>query len=131
MTLYEKYQKNYEERIKSNKEKYSKYGFKQGTKIWFDDERFGYTIRSCNERYLVCTKPYNFKKETVIYSMVDLWEGIRGKDGYIFSPYDYFNQEDCDNYLKDITNGDVNISHRGQVELKIKKYNYNRSLENL
>ena len=67
----------------------------------------------------------------MIYSIVDLWEGIRGRDGYVFSPYDYFKQEDCDNYLKDITNGDVNISHRGQVELKIKKYNNNRSLENL
>ena len=30
----------------------------------------------------------------VIYSMVDLWKGIRGKDGYVFSPYNYYDQED-------------------------------------
>lgn len=120
MTLYEKYQKEYEERIKSNKEKYGKMTFKQGMKIWFDGERNGYTIRACNERYLVCTKPYNFKKNMVIYSMVDLWEGIRGKDGYVFSPYSYYDQEDCDNYLEDITTGKVSVS-RHHIELKISK----------
>ena len=120
MTPYERAQIEYEERIKSNKEKYGKMTFKQGMKIWFDGERNGYTIRACNERYLVCTKPYNLRKDTVIYSMVDLWEGIRGKDGYVFSPYNYYDQEDCDSYLEDITNGKVSVS-RHHIELKISK----------
>jgi len=120
MTPYEKAQIEYEERIKSNKEKYGKMTFKQGMKIWFDGERNGYTIRACNERYLVCTKPYNLRKNTVIYSMVDLWEGIRGKDGYVFGPYSYYDQEDCDSYLEDITSGKVSVS-RHHIELKISK----------
>lgn len=121
MTLYEKYQLEYEAKVRKNKAEYEKYNFKPGMKIWFTGEVKSYTIRSCNERYLVCTKPYNFKKNTVIYTMVDLWEGVRGRDGYVFSPYDYFSQEDCDNYLKDLTEGDVSISRRGQVNLEIKK----------
>ena len=111
----------YEEFIQSNKEKYGKLSFKQGMKIWFKGERTGYTIRACNERYLVCTKPYNFRKNTAIYSIVDLWEGIRGLDGYVFSPYNYYYQEDCDEYLKDIVSGKVSVSRRNNVELEITK----------
>lgn len=120
MTLYEKLQLEYKNRINSNKEKYGKMTFKKGMKIWFDGERNGYTIRSCNERYLVCTKPYNFRKNTVLYSIVDLWKGIRGLDGYVFSPYSYYTQEDCDNYLNDITSGKVQVSRR-HIPLKIVK----------
>lgn len=120
MTLYEEYHKAWEEKIASNKEKYGKIEFRPGMRIWFEGERIGYTIRACSERYLVCTKPYNFRKNTVIYSMVDLWEGIRGRDGYVFSPYDYYSQEDCDNYLKDIMDGNVHIS-RHHIDLSIVK----------
>lgn len=120
MTLYEEYQKAWEDKIAANKEKYGKIEFRPGMRIWFEGERIGYTIRACSERYLVCTKPYNFRKNTVIYSMVDLWEGIRGRDGYVFSPYDYYSQEDCDNYLKDIMDGNVHIS-RHHIDLSIVK----------
>ena len=45
---------------------------------------------------------------------------IKGVDGYVVSPYSYYDQEDCDNYLEDITTGKVSIS-RHHIELKISK----------
>lgn len=94
--------------------------FRPGMRIWFEEERNGYTIRACNKRYLVCTKPFNLRKDTVIYSIVDLQKGIRGLDGYVFSPYNYYDQKDCDSYLEDITSGEVSVS-RHHIKLKIKK----------
>ena len=109
MTLYEKYQLEYEAKVRKNKAEYEKYNFKSGMKIWFTGEVKSYTIRSCNERYLVCTKPYNFKKNTVIYTMVDLWEGVRGRDGYVFShklfcgsPIVYGGEETKLNYIANV-----------------------------
>lgn len=95
--------------------------YKPGQKIYFEEEKKPYKIRACDERYLVCTKPYNFKKETVIYTMVDLQEGIRGTDGYSLGCYSYYPQEDCDNYLKELENGEIEISRRNRIKLNIVK----------
>ena len=121
MTPYEKHQMEYEAMLKENKARYEKYNFKPGMKVWFAGESRSYTIRCCSERYLVCTKPYNFKKNTVIYTMVDLWEGIRGRDGYSIGAYDYYEQEDCEKYLQELVNGEINISHRHYEPLSIYK----------
>jgi hypothetical protein len=121
MAPYQLSELEYEKKIQANKERYKYSYFKPGMKIWFKEEKRSYTIRACNERYLVCTKPYNFRKETVIYSMVDLWEGIRGRDGYVFSPYSYYTQEDCDAYLKELINGEASVSRRGCLDVHIVK----------
>ena len=91
-----------------------------GMRIWFEGERNGYTIRACNSRYLICTKPFNLKKRTVIYTIVDLERGIRGIDGYVFSPYDYYNQKDCEQCLADLVSGEIGVSRR-HIDLKITK----------
>ena len=62
--------------------------YNKGQKIWFAEEKCPYTIRACNERYLICTKPY--RPKTVMYTIVDLEEEIRGTDGYSIGPYDYY-----------------------------------------
>ena len=64
--------------------------FNKGQKIWFAEEKRPYTIRACNERYLICTKPFNLQPKTVMYTIVDLEEEIRGTDGYSIGPYDYY-----------------------------------------
>lgn len=91
-----------------------------GQRIWFEEEKFGYTIRACSKRYLVCTKPFNLRKNTVLYTVVDLEEKIRSTDGYVFSPYDYVSDEDCKALIEDLENGH-RISHRNAISLKIKK----------
>ena len=40
-----------------------------------------------------------------MYTIVDLEEEIRGTDGYGLGPYDYYSQEDCDAYLKELEEG--------------------------
>ena len=38
-----------------------------GTKIWFNSERHGYTVRASNTAFAVLTKPFNAQK-TVLYT---------------------------------------------------------------
>ena len=91
-----------------------------GDRVWFWEEKFGYTIRALNNRYLVCTKPFNLRKSTVIYTVVDLQERVRSTDGYVFSPYDYVSDEDCQSLVKDLENGHW-LSQRNEIPLRIKK----------
>lgn len=96
--------------------------FYVGDKVWFAEEKKPYKVRACNWRFLVCTKPYNFRPETVIYTVVDLVKGIRGTDGYVFSPYSYWTDEDCQNLLKDLEQDETRVSHRNKVELHITRH---------
>ena len=96
-------------------------GLHVGDKVWFNEEARPYTIRACDERYLVCTKPYDLKPKTVQYTMVDLKENIRGTDGYAIGPYDYYEDEDCQAYLKELQTGESQISRRNRIELNILK----------
>lgn len=94
------------------------------TKIWFDGERHAYTVQACDDRYLVCTKPYNLYK-TVMYTIVDLQGEIRGADSRVFSK-GYETQKDCKTALKELQTGALEISYRNQVPLKIKRTEWRR-----
>lgn len=89
---------------------------KIGDKIAFDTEKGLYTVKACDERYLICTKPYNFKK-TVFYSIVDLEKGIRGPNNLVFNSYDYKNQKDIDRCLKDLQKGKIEVSNRNKLDV--------------
>ena len=110
--------------------------YKVGDKIYFAEEKRPYTVRACDERYLICTKPYNFKPETVLYTIVDLKEGIRGTDGYSLGPYSYYSTEDCESFLKELQESDRlkkrcgnewvdigagHISYRNRIKLNVSK----------
>ena len=111
--------------------------YKKGQKIWFAEEKRPYTIRACDERYLICTKPYNFKKDSVIYTIVDLKENVRGTDGYSIGSYSYYSQEDCDAYMDELREGErleamstddliydlgaAHVSYRNRIQLNITK----------
>ena len=58
-------------------------GAEVGTRIWFAEEKRPYRVRARGRRYLVCTKPYN-PKHTVVYTVVDLEENVRGTENLIF-----------------------------------------------
>lgn len=93
-----------------------------GAKIWFAGERQGYTVKACDSRYAICTKPFNSLR-TVLYTIVDFKEGIRGRNNLIFNIYDYKKQEDIDQCLDDLNNpvDGVQVSHRHHVALLIVK----------
>jgi hypothetical protein len=54
-----------------------------GDRVWFDGEVQGYTVQARGERYLICTKPFNLRR-TVLYTVVDLEEEVRGTENLLF-----------------------------------------------
>lgn len=94
--------------------------YKVGDKIKFAEEKKPYTIRACDNRYLICTKPYN-PKRTVLYTIVDLQEGIRGTNFFVFNIYDYVFTSECRLCLRDLISGECEISHRNRIKLNIEK----------
>lgn len=117
--------------------------YKKGQRIWFAEEKRPYRIRVCDGRFLICTKPFNLRRDTYMYTIVDLKEGIRGTDGYSLGPYDYRSDEDCEAFLKELQEraridemntiafgqpdgviydiGAGHISYRNRIELNITK----------
>lgn len=92
--------------------------YKVGDRIKFAEEKRAYTIKACNERFLICTKPFN-PKHTVLYTIVDLQEGIRGRNWWVFNIYEYMDDADCKQCLDDLISGECEISHRHRIKLNI------------
>ena len=92
--------------------------YKVGDKIKFVEEKHPYTIRACNDRFLICTKPFN-PKHTVLYTIVDLQEGIRGRNWWVFNIYEYKDDADCKQCLDDLISGECEISYRHRIKLNI------------
>lgn len=93
--------------------------FKIGDKIQFDGERNAYTVRACDSRFLICTKPFNLQR-TVFYTIVDLQERIRGTENLVFG-MGFETDEDCQEALQRIQSGETEISHRNRVKLLFNK----------
>ncbi|MFA6876127.1 MAG: hypothetical protein WCQ87_05790 [Parabacteroides sp.] len=91
---------------------------KVGDKVWFKGEKRPYTIKACNERYLICTKPFNLQ-HTVFYTIVDLDTNWRAPNDLVFNFYDYSIQADIDECLKDLITGRCGLSKRHGVEMFI------------
>lgn len=92
----------------------------EGQKVWFEGEKQAYKVVIADNRYAICTKPFN-PARTVLYTIVDTYEGIRGTNDFIFNPYDYREPGGCLKCLMDLQLGKTGISHRNRVELKITK----------
>ena len=91
-----------------------------GTKILFDEEPVHYTIKALSERYAICTRLYN-PKRTVIYTIIDFKEGVRGTNNLVFNIYDYKEQSDIDACMKDLINGECEITRRNRIDLSVKE----------
>lgn len=87
-----------------------------GSRVRFAEDKQSYTIRAMSERYAICTKPYNPKK-TVYYTIVDIVEMIRGPNNLVFNIYDYSKAEDCEQSLRDLVDGKIEISSRHRIPL--------------
>ena len=98
-----------------------------GTKIWFESERQGYTVRASNTAFAILTKPFNISK-TVLYTIID-WElGIRGPSNLIFN-IGAETDEQCLELLDMLTSGEIEVRSRRCVKLNIRKakINYTKS----
>jgi hypothetical protein len=84
-------------------------------KIYLKGEKKPYVVRSLGNRFAVCTKPFNLKK-TVIYTILDLENNVRGTENLIFC-MGFETTEDCNEALKRLESGETEISRRNIVPL--------------
>lgn len=97
-----------------------------GTKIWFESERQGYTVRASNAAFAILTKPFNISK-TVLYTIID-WElGIRGPSNLIFN-IGAETDEQCSQLLDMLTSGEIEVSSRRCVKLDISRGKINENI---
>lgn len=101
---------------------------KVGDKIWFKNERQGYTVQARDERFIICTKPFNLQK-TVLYTIIDLQDHIRGPDNMWCGP-GYETRFECEENLKGLNGISVNridlaVSWKYSAPLDIVEIKYN------
>jgi len=99
--------------------KTSSINFKAGQKIYFPDEKRPYKVRACNERFAICTKPYN-PMRTVLYTIIDLKRDVRGTENLIFG-MGFESDQQCNEALCRLTSGETEVSYRNFVDLNIQK----------
>lgn len=92
---------------------------KKGDKVWFPGQKQGYTVRVRNHRYIICTKPFNLRK-TVIYTIIDMKEQIRGTENLIFC-MGFETDKQCEEALQRLIKGESEITRRNRVPLVIEK----------
>lgn len=86
-----------------------------GAKVYFAGEKRPYRVRARDDRYAVCTKP---AFGTVIYTVIDVVQAIRGTENLIFG-MGAESDEDCEAMLKRISSGSTEISYRNRVPLNV------------
>ena len=88
---------------------------KKYDRVYLETEVRPYKVRCRDDRYIICTKPYN-PKHTVMYFIVDLKEQRRGPDNMVFCS-GYETQEQCEERLKELQEGLIEVSHRHDVPI--------------
>jgi hypothetical protein len=88
----------------------------KGARLRFANERGTYRVRCISERYAICTRPHN-PLRTVIYSIIDIERGIRGPHNLVLNVYDFRKDDGCEECLKDLIDGKIEVSSRNHVDL--------------
>jgi hypothetical protein len=88
-----------------------------GDRVYVPGEKKPYRVRARDDRYIICTKPFN-PKHTVMYFVIDLKERRRGPDNMVFC-FGYESDEDCNERLKQLQKGMIEVSRRRDVPLDI------------
>jgi hypothetical protein len=90
-----------------------------GTKVKFAQEKQRYTVQASDDRFAVCTKPFNLQ-HTVLYTIVDFHQHVRGPENLIFG-FGAETREECQKMLARLNDKDdpTGVSHRHRVALDI------------
>ena len=88
-----------------------------GDMIYVPDEAKPYRVKARDDRYIICTKPYN-PKHTVRYFIIDLEEMRRGPDNMVFCS-GYETDEQCQERLLELQRGEIKVSQRYGIMLDI------------
>lgn len=90
----------------------------KGARVKFVSEKQAYTVRASDgERFAVLTKPFNARR-TVLYTIVDRVERIRGRENLIFC-MGFETDEKCFEALVRLVSGESAVSHRHYGDLDI------------
>lgn len=92
-------------------------GVKVGDKVYLPGEKRPYRVRARDERYIICTKPYN-PQHTVLYFIIDLVEKWRAPDNMVLC-FGYETDEECNDRLKELQEGKIELSRRRGIPLDI------------
>lgn len=68
-----------------------------GDRVKFVEERNSYIVQARNNRFLVCNRPFPLRN-TVLYTIVDLYKQIRGTENLIFG-FGAETQKECEEML--------------------------------
>lgn len=90
---------------------------KVGDKVYVPTDKRPYKVRTRDDRYIICTKPFNLQ-HTVLYFIVDLVDKWRAPDNMIFCD-GYETDEDCVERLKELQDGTIELSRRRGIPLDI------------
>ena len=88
-----------------------------GDKVYIPNNKRPFTVQARDDRYIICTKPYN-PKHTVIYFIIDLERKVRGTDNMIFC-FGYETREQCEANLELLQKGTMSVTYRNVVPLDI------------
>lgn len=95
--------------------------FRKDQKIWFANEKRPYKVRAFNERYAICTKPFNLR-QTIFYSIIDIKENVRSTENLVFG-YGFETDMECEEALERLIKGVSELSRRNKIELDVLKFN--------
>ena len=88
---------------------------KPGDPVFVPNEVRPYRVKCRDDRFIICTTPFN-PMRTVMYFIIDLERGLRGPDNMVFCS-GYETQEQCEERLKELQSGWIEVSTRRSVEL--------------
>ena len=92
--------------------KTNKFDLNKGDSVWFSTSKKSFKVRECNDRFAICTQPFNLQPKTVLYTIIDFDRDVRGEDNLIFSVYDYYSDEDCKQAMEDLMSGEIEVSYK-------------------
>lgn len=90
---------------------------KVGDEILVPNEKKPYRVRARDDRYIICTKPFNLY-HTVLYFIIDVKDKWRAPDNMIFCS-GYETDEQCRKRLKELQDGTIELSMRRGMPLDI------------
>ncbi|MGI8581909.1 MAG: hypothetical protein ACR2KX_06930, partial [Chitinophagaceae bacterium] len=64
--------------------------------------------------YCTFTEAFEHNKQSPVYSLVDFKENIKAPDNLVFGLYDYSNEESCQQVIKNLESGEMELSHRNR-----------------
>lgn len=117
---------------------------KVGQQVYFRNEKLPYQVKALSDRYAVVsrrlhrredadllhhdvemggyfsfTEAYNHQKDNAVYSILDFQENLKAPDNLVLGSFDYHKEEDCQEAIRSLEKGEIELSYRNRVDLQI------------